>query len=156
MTPQARLHPSAPTSISRTSARPAVATLSEPVKVSTMIRPKSTSVTRSMGSSTRFETLISTSQSLRPARSVAVGDVRHSVDEGLRPAEGLLDGLARIGESGHEAEREVRVDLPVQVPVRLEGDVLVHDLRAEAFRLVGQELVKDEPGPHRLARRHLQ
>ena len=50
MMPQARLQPSAPMSIVRTSSRPASATLSEPVKVRTMIRPKSTSETRSIGS----------------------------------------------------------------------------------------------------------
>ena len=55
MMPHARLQPSAPTSIVRTSSRPASATLSEPVKVSTMIRPNSTSDTRSIGSSTRLE-----------------------------------------------------------------------------------------------------
>ena len=48
--PQARLQPSAPISIVRTSSRPASATLSEPVKVSTMIGPKNTSETRSIGS----------------------------------------------------------------------------------------------------------
>jgi hypothetical protein len=47
--PHARLHPSAPISIARTSSRPAVAMLKEPVKVSTMISPKSTSETRSIG-----------------------------------------------------------------------------------------------------------
>ena len=55
MMPQARLHPSAPTSITRTSSRPAWATLSEPVKVSTMISPNSTSDARSIGSSTCLE-----------------------------------------------------------------------------------------------------
>ena len=55
MIPQARLHPSAPMSIARTSSRPASATLSEPVKVRTMISPNSTSDTRSIGSSARLE-----------------------------------------------------------------------------------------------------
>src|SRR6476659_4521010 len=55
MIPHARLHPSAPMSIVRTSSRPASATLSEPVNVRTMIRPKRTSETRSIGSSTRLE-----------------------------------------------------------------------------------------------------
>ncbi len=54
MMPQAMLHPSAPISISRTSSRPASATLSEPVNVRTMISPKSTSETRSIGSRTRL------------------------------------------------------------------------------------------------------
>src|SRR6185503_11890266 len=53
MTPQARLQPSAPISIARTSSRPACATLSEPVNVSTMISPNNTSAVRSVGSSTR-------------------------------------------------------------------------------------------------------
>src|SRR5439155_14880423 len=53
--PQARLHPSAPISIVRTSSRPASATLSAPVNVRTMIRPKRTSETRSIGSNTRLE-----------------------------------------------------------------------------------------------------
>ncbi len=53
MSPQAILQPSAPMSMVRISARSASAMLSEPVKVSTMIRPKSTSATRSFGSSTR-------------------------------------------------------------------------------------------------------
>src|SRR5580765_3110393 len=57
MRPHARLHPSAPMSIVRTSSRPASATLSEPVKVRTMIRPKRTSETRSIGSSTRLADL---------------------------------------------------------------------------------------------------
>src|SRR3954470_22152846 len=52
ITPQAMLQPSAPISMMRTSARPASATLSEPVNVRTMIRPKSTSEMRSYGSST--------------------------------------------------------------------------------------------------------
>ena len=43
MMPQATLHPSAPISISRTSSRPASATLREPVNVRTMISPKRTS-----------------------------------------------------------------------------------------------------------------
>ena len=58
MIPQTILHPSAPMSIVRTSARSASATLSEPVKVSTMIRPKSTSEMRSAGSSTRLEDFV--------------------------------------------------------------------------------------------------
>src|SRR5512137_950130 len=55
MMPQARLHPSAPISIARTSSRPASATLSDPVKLRTMISPNSTSATRSTGSSTPLE-----------------------------------------------------------------------------------------------------
>ncbi len=55
MSPQARLQPSAPMSIVRTSSRPAPATLNEPVMVSTMINPKSTSEMRSTGSRTRIE-----------------------------------------------------------------------------------------------------
>ena len=58
MIPQARLHPRALTSIVCTSSRPAVATLSEPVRVRTMIRPKCTSAMRSLGSSTRLLDLI--------------------------------------------------------------------------------------------------
>src|SRR5882762_3995694 len=42
-------------SIVRMLSRPASATLSEPVKVRTMIRPKRTSKTRSIGSNTRLE-----------------------------------------------------------------------------------------------------
>src|SRR5216110_667675 len=42
-------------SIVRMLSRPASATLSEPVKVRTMIRPKRTSETRSIGSNTRLE-----------------------------------------------------------------------------------------------------
>src|SRR5688572_14220245 len=52
MMPHARLHPSAPMSMVRTSARSASATLREPVKVRTMINPKSTSAMRSAGWST--------------------------------------------------------------------------------------------------------
>src|SRR5207249_459646 len=55
MIPHARLHPSAPMSIVRMFSGPASATLSEPVKVRTMIRPKRTSETRSIGSNTRLE-----------------------------------------------------------------------------------------------------
>src|SRR6478735_3529807 len=55
MRPQARLQPSAPMSIMRTSSRVASATLSEPVKARTMINPKRTSDTRSIGSRTRLE-----------------------------------------------------------------------------------------------------
>ena len=61
MMPQARLHPSAPMSMVRTSARSASATLSEPVKVRTMINPKSTSAMRSLGSSTRLVDLMGSS-----------------------------------------------------------------------------------------------
>src|SRR6187549_499851 len=53
MMPQAMLHPTAPINMARMSSRPASAMLSEPVKVSTMIRPKSTSAMRSLGSRTR-------------------------------------------------------------------------------------------------------
>ena len=49
MMPHAKLQPSAPMSIVRTSSRPASAMLSEPVNVSTMMRPKRTSETRSRG-----------------------------------------------------------------------------------------------------------
>src|SRR5467141_25921 len=42
-------------SIVRMLSRPASATLSDPVKVMTMIRPKRTSETRSIGSNTRLE-----------------------------------------------------------------------------------------------------
>src|SRR6478736_1760208 len=52
MIPQAILQPSAPMSIARTSSRVDSATLSEPVKARTMIRPKRTSETRSIGSRT--------------------------------------------------------------------------------------------------------
>src|SRR6187431_2947732 len=79
MTPHARLQPSAPTTIVRTSSRPALATLSEPVKVTTMISPNRTSATRSCGSSTRRD---ESTGSIRegnmgsvPASSEALGDV---------------------------------------------------------------------------------
>ena len=55
MIPQARLQPSAPMSMVRISVRPASATLSEPVKVRTMMSPNRTSDTRSCGSSTRLD-----------------------------------------------------------------------------------------------------
>jgi hypothetical protein len=54
-TPHARLQPIMPTSSSRTSSRPAVATLRVPVNVSAMIRPNSTSDIRSTGSRTRSD-----------------------------------------------------------------------------------------------------
>ena len=57
MIPHAMLHPSAPISIARTSSRPASATLSDPVKVSTMIRPNSISDSRSTGSRMRARLL---------------------------------------------------------------------------------------------------
>jgi len=47
--PQAVLQPSAPISMSRTSLRSAVATLSVPVNVSAMMMPKTTPETRSIG-----------------------------------------------------------------------------------------------------------
>ena len=50
--PHARLQPSAAIIIVRTSSRPAVATLSDPVKVNAMSNPKITSDTRSIGSRT--------------------------------------------------------------------------------------------------------
>src|SRR5262245_59989608 len=141
MTPQAMLQPRALTSISRTSARPAVATLREPVKVRTMISPKRTSDTRSIGSSTLFGEW----------RSVAVGKVHHPVGEVLGPAEGLLHGPARVQPGADDAEREVVVDAPVHVPVRLEADVVGGDLGALRLRPVEEELVEDEAGPYRLA-----
>jgi len=55
MMPQAMLQPRVPMSIVRMLSRLDSATLSEPVKVSTMIRPNSTSEMRSCGSSTRLE-----------------------------------------------------------------------------------------------------
>src|SRR5436190_23686298 len=57
MMPQAMLQPRAPMSMVRTSSRPASATLREPVKVRTIIRPKSTSAIRSFGSSKRLDVL---------------------------------------------------------------------------------------------------
>ena len=57
MMPQAMLHPSAPMSIAPTSSRPAFTTLSEPVNVRTMIRPKSASEMRSPGSRIRGESV---------------------------------------------------------------------------------------------------
>src|SRR6187402_725491 len=54
MMPQAMLQPRAPISMRRTSARPDSATLSEPVKVSTMMSPKSISEMRSYGSRNRL------------------------------------------------------------------------------------------------------
>ena len=55
MIPHARLQPSAPSSILRTSLRAAPITLNEQVKVSTMISPKRISEIRSIGSSRRFD-----------------------------------------------------------------------------------------------------
>jgi hypothetical protein len=43
------------------------------------------------------------------------------VREVLRPIVGLLDQPPRIGKRAHEAEGEVLVDLPVQVPIQLDG-----------------------------------
>jgi hypothetical protein len=51
--PQARLQPSAAAIMVRTSCSPAVATLTDPVKVSAISRPKTTSDARDTGSSTR-------------------------------------------------------------------------------------------------------
>src|SRR5687768_11501461 len=53
MMPQARLQPSAPTTIVFTSARPDVTTLKVEVLVSTIIKPNRISDTRSIGSSRR-------------------------------------------------------------------------------------------------------
>jgi hypothetical protein len=64
MIPQIRLQPSAPTSISLTSAAPDSATLSDRVNVRTMISPKRISETRSIGSKTRFPAPARTSISL--------------------------------------------------------------------------------------------
>ena len=52
--PQARLQASAATSIACTSSLPPAATLTEPVKASTMTSPKMISEKRSMGSRARF------------------------------------------------------------------------------------------------------
>src|SRR5579864_1531143 len=54
MIPHARLHPNAPIKSSRTSSRPAPATLNEQVKVRTMIRANRTSEILSIGSSMGF------------------------------------------------------------------------------------------------------
>ena len=54
MTPQARLQPAAPITSSRTSSRPAPATLNEQVKVRTMINANRTSEILSIGSSMRL------------------------------------------------------------------------------------------------------
>src|ERR1044071_1908100 len=102
MTPQATLHPRAPISISRTSARPAVATESESVNVSTMMRPNKTSETRSIGSSAcRVE------RTRLSIRSIAVGNVDHPVAEVLGPVVDLTDQLARVREGPHEADGDV-------------------------------------------------
>ena len=53
MMPHARLHPSAPTKSSRTSSRPAPATLNEQVKVRTMMSANRISEILSIGSSMR-------------------------------------------------------------------------------------------------------
>src|SRR4051812_31389987 len=57
MMPHAKLQPRAPISMTRTPSRPASATLNEPVKVRTMIKPKRTSEMRSCGSRTRLDDL---------------------------------------------------------------------------------------------------
>src|SRR5258707_549052 len=58
MIPHARLQPSAPTSIARTSSRPAWATLNEQVKVRTMIKAKRISEILSIGSRRRSDELV--------------------------------------------------------------------------------------------------
>ena len=74
MMPHPRLHPSAPMSIVRVSSRPASATLSEPVNVSTMMRPKRISETRSIGSSARRKTRLAGVG--MPVRYRAAGGIR--------------------------------------------------------------------------------
>ena len=83
--PQAMLQPIAANIILRTSSRPVDATLSVPVKVSTMNRPNRTSETRSIGSSTRALPPKSRSvlMAVRPpftARAGPAAQVEHEVD----------------------------------------------------------------------------
>src|SRR5262245_53618160 len=54
-------------------------------------------------------------------RSVAVRKVHHSVAEVLGAVEGFAHRGLRIGVGGDETGGEVRVDLPVHVPVGLDG-----------------------------------
>src|ERR1700746_964691 len=76
MIPQARLQPRALRSTVRTSSRPALATLSEQVRVRTMTSPNRISEILSMGSSTGLNDLLGsgiqsnslTAATLRPAR----------------------------------------------------------------------------------------
>src|SRR5207247_9376409 len=56
--PHAKLQPSAPTSMVRTSSRPASATLNEQVKVRTMISANRISEILSIGSSTRLALVV--------------------------------------------------------------------------------------------------
>src|SRR4051812_45051666 len=65
MRPQAMLQPNAPISIVRTSSRPASATLNEPVKVSTMIKPNKLSAMRSCRLSRRLLGVIALPESVQ-------------------------------------------------------------------------------------------
>src|SRR5258705_808364 len=82
-------------------------------------------------------------------RSVDVGEEGQSVPEVLGPGEGLGHGCAWVRPCGDEAEREMRVDLPIRVPIQLGGDVAGRDRPADRVgpggRVVQHVTVQYEP-----------
>src|SRR5260370_37610892 len=107
--PQAKLQPIAPRSILRTSPGPARATLSELVKVTTIISPHRTSAARAKGSNMRLEDLmclsgIGVSKDRWPAdtlrNSASCAFLRHKPG-GIDAARGRC-GLVRLRRSGRD------------------------------------------------------
>jgi hypothetical protein len=97
MMPQARLQPSAPMSIARRSPRPAAAMLSEPVKVSTIISPNSTSDTRSIGSNRRLRDMEKLTDMALCSSSPTLAINSADISAGLSQDRGLDQALTIAG-----------------------------------------------------------
>ena len=81
------------------------------------------------------------------ARSVTVGGEEHAVPEVLGPSVRLGYGLARRRPREDQGEPEVRVQLPVRIPVQLGGETVGGDAGGLRSGLVEQKTIEDEPVP---------
>src|SRR5690242_14178766 len=85
-----------------------------------------------------------TSSADRSRGSVAVGKEHHPVPERLRPVDILLNGLFGIRIRDDEACGEVLVDLPVDVHVGFDCEILVRHAGPVAGRVIEEELVEED------------
>ena len=83
----------------------------------------------------------------KTGRSVTVGGEEHAVPEVLGPSVRLGYGLARRRPRKDEGEPEVRVQLPVRIPIQLGGETVGGDAGGLRSRLVEQKTIEDEAGP---------
>src|SRR2546422_2789655 len=88
--------------------------------------------------------------------SIVIRAEQHAIPKVLRPAIRLRDGLAGARPRRDRADGEVLVDLPVRVPVQLDGDVARRHRGPDRGRLVEHELVEDQAGPDAVDGSHVQ